>query len=204
MKKICAFLFSLVTVCSVYGQSSATPYIEVRGMAKVERTIKSYILDIVITEELSYTEEKKPLEQVKNAFFEKAKTAGLDVSRFKEDKLMYALTQYGSGGSLYSFETTDSEDIIRLNNIIDKSGTQSITARKVSYVPIKDFSKVIAAAFADGKSRAEKLAAAMGKKLGALQAAVDYSTTNDEAADTAYYQPKEDRYYYLSLKYNVE
>jgi len=87
---------------------------------------------------------------------------------------------------------------------VDKSGTQSITARRVNYLPVKDFSKVIAAAFADGKARAEKMATAIGKKLGPLQAVVDYSTTNDEVEDTAYYQPKDDRYYYLSLKYHVE
>ncbi|MDF2514814.1 MAG: hypothetical protein K0R59_110 [Sphingobacterium sp.] len=204
MKNILALLFSIVTVYSVYGQNTEKPFIEVRGIAKIERSIKSYILDIVITEELAYAEEKKPVEQIKNVFFEKVKAAGIDINRFKEDKLTYALTQYGGGGSLYSFETTDPEDIIRLNNLMDRTGTQSITARRVCYLPIKDFSKVIAAALADGTARAEKMATAMGRKLGALQAAVDYSTTNDEAVDTAYYQPKEDRYYYLSLKYQVE
>lgn len=204
MKNILAFLFALMTAHCVYGQTTEKPFIEVRGMAKIERTIKSYMLEIVITEELAYAEEKKPLEQIKNVFFEKAKAAGLEVSRFKEDKLTYALTQYGAGGSLYNYETNDPNDIIKMNNLMDKTGTVAITSRRVSYQPIKDFSKVIAAAYTDGKGRAEKVAAAMGKKLGALQAAVDYSTTNEEIADSAYYQPKEDRYYYLSLKYNME
>jgi len=205
MKNILVFLLSMVTACSVYGQSTEKPYIEVRGMAKIERTVKSYILDIMITEELAYAEEKKPFEEVKKAFFEKVKAAGLDVTRFKEDKLAFALTQYSAIGSQFSFETTDPGDIIKLSNVmVDKSGTQSITARRVNYLPVKDFSKVIAAAFADGKARAEKMATAIGKKLGPLQAVVDYSTTNDEVEDTAYYQPKDDRYYYLSLKYHVE
>ncbi|RKE55813.1 SIMPL domain-containing protein [Sphingobacterium detergens] len=205
MKNILVFLFSILSVYSVYGQSTEKPFIEVRGMAKIERTVKSYTLDIVITEELAYLEEKKPFEEVKKAFFERVKAAGLDASRFKEDKLAFALTQYSALGSQFSFETRDPADIIKLSNLmVDKNGTQSITARKVNYLPVKDFSKVIAAAFADGKARAEKVAAAIGKKLGALQTVVDYSTTNDEVEDTAYYQPKDDRYYYLSLKYHVE
>ncbi|MGE8380745.1 MAG: hypothetical protein ACN6PN_20415, partial [Sphingobacterium sp.] len=99
MKNILVFLLSMVTACSVYGQSTEKPYIEVRGMAKIERTVKSYILDIMITEELAYAEEKKPFEEVKKAFFEKVKAAGLDVSRFKEDKLAFAFTQYSAIGS---------------------------------------------------------------------------------------------------------
>jgi len=196
-------LFS-TAACSTFGQSTEKPFIEVRGMAKIERTIKSYILDIVITEDLAYTEEKRTDEQVRKSFFEKAKVAGFDANRFTEDRLTYALTQYGGGGGQYSFETTNAEDIIVLNNLMDKSGTISIVARRVTYQPIKDFSKIIAIAFADGKARAEKMATAMGKKLGTLQAAIDYSTTNEEEESTVYYQPKEDRFYYLSLKYNVE
>ncbi|MGJ1195591.1 hypothetical protein ACR777_08045 [Sphingobacterium spiritivorum] len=174
-------------------------------MAKVEKTIKTYILDILITEELSYTEEKRSLEDIKKVFFERAKAAGFDSTRFTEDKLTYALTQYGAGGSFYSFQTSSPEEVIKFNSlIVDKTGTVSIMARRVTYLPVKDFSKIIAAAVADGKARAEKMAAAMGKKLGTLQTVIDYSTANDEGEETVYYQPKEDRYYYLSLKYLVE
>ncbi|ULT25242.1 hypothetical protein KUH03_41575 [Sphingobacterium sp. E70] len=66
MKNILVFLFSIVSVYSVYGQSTEKPFIEVRGMAKIERTVKSYTLDIVITEELAYLEEKKPIERKKH------------------------------------------------------------------------------------------------------------------------------------------
>lgn len=167
-------------------------------MAKFERTIKSYVLDIVITED------KRTGEQVQKAFFEKAKAAGFDASRFKEDKLAYALTQYSAGGNLYSIEITKAEEVITLNNLTqDKTGAISITARRVTYLPVKDFSKIITTAVADGKTRAEKLAAALDKKLGALQTAIDYSSINEEE-NTTYYQPKEDQYYYISLKYLVE
>lgn len=205
MKYIVLFFFFFTATSGILGQNIEKPFIEVRGMAKIERTIKSYILDIVITEDLAYTEEKRTQEQVMKAFFDKAKAAGFEASRFKEDKLAYALTQYGAGGSLYSIETADPQEVIKLNNlIVDKTGTITITARRVTYLPVKDFSKIIAAAVADGKTRAEKVAAAQGKKLGTLQAVIDYSTTNEEEEDTAYYQPKEDKYYYVSLKYLVE
>lgn len=205
MKYVILLLLFFTATCSIFGQNIEKPFIEVRGMAKIERTIKSYILDIVITEDLAYTEEKRSQEQVKKDFFDRAKAAGFEASRFKEDKLAYALTQYGAGGSQYSIETTDPEEVIKLNNlIVDKTGTITITARRVTYQPVKDFSKIIAAAFADGKRRAEKMAAAQGKKLGTLQAAIDYSTTNEEEEDRAYYQPQEEKYYYVSLKYFVE
>lgn len=205
MKSIVIFLYFLTATCTVLGQSAEKAFVEVRGMAKIERTIKSYILDIVVTEDLAYTEEKRTGEEVKKAFFDKAKTAGFDVSRFKEDKLTYALTQYGAGGSFYSIETTDPEEVIKLSNlIVDKTGTVNITARRVTYLPVNNFSKITATALADGKARAEKMAAALGKKLGALQSAIDYTTTNEAEEDTVYYQPKEDKYYYISLKYLVE
>lgn len=205
MKSVVLFLIFLIAACSVFGQSVERPFIEVRGMAKIERTIKTYILDIVITEDLAYTEEKRTGEEVKKAFFNKAKAAGFEATRFKEDKLTYALTQYGAGGSLYSIETTNPEEVIKLNQLItDKTGTLSIIARRVTYLPVSDFSKIIAVAFADGKARAEKMAAVLGKKLGSLQSAIDYTTTNETEEDTVYYQPKEDKYYYISLKYLVE
>ncbi|QQT26114.1 hypothetical protein [Sphingobacterium spiritivorum] len=205
MKYVIIVMLCFTTICEVSGQSTEKACIEVRGMAKVEKTIKTYILDILITEELSYSEEKRSLEDIKKVFFDRAKAAGFDSSRFTEDKLTYALTQYGAGGSFYSFQTSDPGEVVKFNNlIIDKTGTVSIMARRVTYLPAKDFSKIIAAAVADGKGRAEKLATALGKKLGALQTIIDYSTSNDEGEETVYYQPKEDRYYYLSLKYLVE
>lgn len=206
MKSTILFLLSFtLVICDVSGQTTERSFIEVRGMAKIERTIKSYVLDIVITEDLAYTEDKRTGEQVKKAFFDKAKAAGFDKSRFKEDKLAYALTQYSAGGNQYSIEITKPEEVITLNNLIqDKTGAISITARRVIYLPVKDFSKIITNAVADGKTRAEKLAAALGKKLGALQTAIDYSSINEEEENTTYYQPKEDQYYYISLKYLVE
>lgn len=205
MKHIVTFLFSLAVTGSVFAQSSEKAFIEVKGIATIERNIKSYILDIVITEDQAYAENKRSLEQVKKAFFDKAKTAGLDDSRFKEDKLTYALTQYSTGGSLYYFETDKPEELIALNKItMDGTGAITITARRVTYLPVKDFSKIVAAAFADGKARAQKVAVATGKKLGALKTVIDYSTTNDEAEETTYYQPMEKKYYYLSLQYLVE
>ena len=205
MKRILIFLFVFTAALNLFGQNMEKPSIEVRGIAKIERSIKSYLLDVMLTEDLTYAEEKRTLEQVKKVFFDKAKAAGLDSKRFKEDKLAYALVQYGADGTSYSFETTLPEEVIALNNlIVDKTGTVSITARRVVYQPVKDFSKIIATAIANGKERAEKVAAGMGKKLGALQAVIDYSSTNEEAEDTAYYQPMENKYYYLSLKYLIE
>lgn len=205
MKNIIIFLFSFAATCSVFGQSTEKPFIEVRGIAKIERTVKSYILDIVITEDLTYTEEKRTPEQVKKAFLDKVKAAGFDVSRFKENQLAYALTQYGADGTSYSFETAKPAEVIMLNQLMaDKTGTVALITRQITYMPVKDFSKIIAAAFANGKERAEKVAATLGKKLGPLQTAIDYSTTDEEKEDTVYYRPDEERYYYLSLKYLIE
>ncbi len=205
MKYIITFLFSLAITGSVFAQASEKTFIEVKGIANFERNIKSYILDIVITEDQAYAENKRSLEQVKKAFFDKAKTAGLDNGRFKEDKLTYALTQYSAGGSLYYFETDKPEELIALNKItMDGTGAITINARRVTYLPVKNFSQIVAAAFADGKARAEKLAVATGKKLGALKTVIDYSTSNEEAEETTYYQPMEKKYYYLSLQYFVE
>lgn len=206
MKCIIMFMLSFTVICSIWGQGLEPPFIEVRGMAAIERVIKSYTFDIVITEDQVYTEEKRSLTQVKKEFFDKARAAGFDSSRFKEDKLVYALTQYTSaGGSLYSFETTTPAEVITLNNLTnDKNGNISVTARRVTYLPVKDFSRILSEAFADGKARAEKMAVAAGKKLGPLQSVTDYSISNEETEDTTYYQPKEARYYYLSLKYLIE
>ncbi|MEY8759335.1 SIMPL domain-containing protein [Chryseobacterium tongliaoense] len=205
MKTIIIFLFSFAATCSIFGQGIEKPYIEVRGIAKIERTIKSYTLDIVINEDLTYAEEKRTLEQIKKAFLDKAKAAGFDVNRFKEDQLAYALTQYGAEGTSYSFETAKPEEVIALNQLVaDKTGAVSLITRRITYMPVKDFSKIIAAAFANGKERAEKVAATLGKKLGPLQTAIDYSTTDEEKEDTVYYRPDEERFYYLSLKYLIE
>ncbi|KGE12523.1 hypothetical protein [Sphingobacterium deserti] len=206
MKHIKIFLCILfsTTAGAVFSQALESPFIEVRGMAKIERAIKSYTINVVISEDLGYSEEKRSFDDVKNTFFDQAKAAGLDITKFKEDKLTYALTQYGVG-SLYSFETANTEDVILLNKlVVDKTGTVSIFSRSVTYLPIKDFGKIIAAAFSDGKERAELIAATMGKQLGTLLTTVDYSTLNVVEEDTLYYQTKENNYYYLSLKYEVK
>nr|WP_146173451.1 hypothetical protein [Elizabethkingia sp. YR214] len=162
----------------------------------------------MITEDSSDSEEKRSLDQLKKTFLDKAKAAGFDTGRFKENKLSYALVQYGSygtNGTTYSVETASSEEIMALNQLIDnKSGSVSIIARRVTYLPVKDFSRIIAAALTNGKERAEKVAALMGEKLGILQTVIDYSVTNEEVEDTDHYRPDEDKYYILSLKYLIE
>ncbi|MBE8714412.1 hypothetical protein [Sphingobacterium hungaricum] len=205
MKTSILFLFCLASICTAFAQSATKPFIEVRGMAKLERSIKSYKLDIVINQDQSYTDNKRTLDEVRNGFFEKAKSVGIDPTRFKEDKIAYVLTQYGAGGSYYTFETTKPEELIAIHSLMeDKSGTVLLIAKRIVYNPVTNFSKTMTDAFNDGKGRAEKIAAAMGKNLGELQSVIDYSNADDEEESVGYFQTEEDSYYYVSLKYAIE
>ncbi|MBZ4191959.1 SIMPL domain-containing protein [Niabella beijingensis] len=197
-------LLSAVLITSFAGAQASKAYIEVRGMAKVPRTVKSYILDILISEDLS-TGEANSYDSIKNAFFTAAKAAGYKEDRFREDQLGYALLQYPGKGSMYHFETSNEADIIKLHRLAGERGSAvSIASRRIRYEPVTDMDRIYTAAFADGKQRAEKIAKTMGKKLGQLIAVVDYSAAPMDTEETSYYKQTDDTYYYLSAQFAIE
>ncbi|WP_346317715.1 SIMPL domain-containing protein [Chitinophaga sp. YIM B06452] len=204
MKKILlAAVVSLAALNSFAQAKDAT--IEVRGVAKIEREIESFQVDFAISEDYGEIEGRKSFEDLKNAFFAKAKAAGLEESRFKEDKMAFQALHLYREGSLYTLEARSEEELLKAAKLANNgAGVISITATRSKFKPLKDERKYVEAAFRDGKEKAAGIAKAIDKKLGAVLSVIDYTPLDESAEDNFYYKRVVDQHYYLSIKFALE
>ncbi len=193
----------LLAASNSYSQEKETS-IEVRGVAKLDREVESYYIDFAIAEEYGETEGRKPFEDLKKAFFAKAKAAGLEESRFKEDKMAYQALQYYREGTLYTFETRTKEELLKATRLANGGGVVTIAGSRLKFKPVKDDEKLYDAAFSVCKEKAASLAKALNKKLGAVLTVTDYTSPELVSEENFYYKPATDQYYYLSVKFAIE
>ncbi|GEP95897.1 SIMPL domain-containing protein [Chitinophaga cymbidii] len=203
MKKILLAAIISLAALNSHAQSKETT-VEVRGIAKIEREIASYLIDFAIAVDYGETEGRKSFEELKKAFFAKAKAAGFEESRFKEDKMSYQSLQFYREGSLFTIETHTREELVKAAKLANGGGVISITGSRVKFKPSQEPEKLFDAAFRDSKEKAAGIAKAMNKKLGAVLTVTDYSQPDTGAEDNFYFKPIPDQYYYLSVKFAVE
>lgn len=202
MKKVILAAVILFAAFNSYSQVKETS-IEVRGVAKIEREVESYQVDFSIAEEYGGMESSKPFADLKKDFFAKAKAAGFEESRFKEDKMGFLALQYYREGSLFSFVTQNKEELFKVNKLANGT-VVTIISSKVKLKPLKENDKLIEVAFRDSKEKAENIAKAINKKLGALLTITDYSPLDPESEGRFNYLPVVDQYYYITVKFSIE
>lgn len=204
MKKILLAAIISLAALNSHAQSKETT-IEVRGVAKIDREIASYLIDFAIAVDYGETEGRKSFEDLKNAFFAKAKAAGLEESRFKEDKMGYQALQFYREGSLFTFEARSQEELLKAAKLANGGGgVISITGTRLKFSQPDDDEKLFDTAFRNGKEKAAGIAKAMNKKLGAVLTVTDYTQFDDGAESNFYFKPLLDQYYYLSIKFAAE
>ncbi|MEZ2440704.1 SIMPL domain-containing protein [Chitinophaga sp. RCC_12] len=202
MKKILLAAMMLFAALNSHSQGKESS-IEVRGVAKIDREIESYLVDFAIAAEYGEGEGKKAFEDLKNAFLAKAKAAGFEESRFKEDKMGYQALQYYREGSLYTFETRNKEELLKVVKLAN-GVVVTIVSTRLKYKPVKDSEKLYATAFSDSKEKAATIAKAINKKIGAAITVTDLTSPESISEENFYYKPVTDQYYYLSVKFLIE
>jgi len=204
MKKlILAAIISLAALNS-HAQGAKETIIEVRGVAKITREVESYLIDFAVAVDYGEMEGRKSFEDLKNAFFTKAKAAGFEESRFKEDKMGFQALQMYREGSLYTFETRNKEELLKAAKLANGGGIITITGTRLKYGPVKDEEKLFDSAFRNGQERAAGIAKAINKKLGAVQSITEYAALDTTAEDNFYYKQPVDQDYYLIIKFAIE
>ncbi|MDR6571287.1 hypothetical protein MRBLMN1_005336 [Chitinophaga ginsengisegetis] len=202
MKKILLAAMILFAALNGYSQEKESS-IEVRGIAKIDREVESYLIDFAIIDELREDDGKKTYEDIKKAFFAQAKAAGFEESRFKEDKMGYQTLQYYREGSLYTFETRSKEELLKVAKLANGVVVNIISTRS-KFKPVKDSKKLYETAFSDSKEKAASIAKAINRKLGAAITVTDLSSPEPGSEENLTYRPVTDQYYYLSVKFLIE
>lgn len=203
MKKILLAAIVSLTALNSFAQAKETT-IEVRGVAKIDREIASYLIDFALSVEYGEIEGGKSFEDLKNAFFTKAKAAGFEESRFKEDKMGYQALQLYREGSLYTLETHSPAELLKAAKLADGGGVISITGTRLTFKGQPDNQKLFDAAFRNGKEKAAAIAKATNKKLGDVLMITDYTPLDEAAENYFHFKQVADEYFYLALKFAAE
>lgn len=203
MKKLLLATFILLAAFTSYAQKQET-FIEVRGNAKIDREVESYRIDLTIAAEYAESEGRKDFEEIKKSFFAKAKAAGFEENRFKEDQMGYLALQYNRDGNLYSFETRSKEELLKVTKLANSGyGIVSIISTKLKYKPLKDRQKLLNAALLNSKETAATIGKSINKKIGEILMVSDYNDL-ELMSDDSYYRQSTDQYYSVAVRYAIE
>ncbi len=148
-----------------------------------------------------YQEQDMDIEKIKSNYYNKLKSAGVDISKIKENHLSYALKGYQKDGVVLEFTTSDINELQKFLTIYATGITkQEITNTvNLSYEEMAKNSKL---AYDDAKKKAELIAKKLGKKLGEI---VTYNDHNErEVLDYSYderYLTK--RNYSISVSFEI-
>ncbi len=203
MKKIILAAIILVSALGSYAQEQQNHAIQVYGVAKINREVEAYLMDLSIAVDYGESESKKSFEELKKGFFAKAKEAGLNESQFKEDKLGYQGLQLFREGTLYTFETRSRDDLLKAARLANGS-VISITATRVKFKPVVKDEKQFEAAFLNSKEKAAIIAKAINKKLGSVLTVTDLTSQESRVEESYFFKPAEDQYLSLLVSFAIE
>lgn len=203
MKKLILAAIILVAALNSHAQAQQAPCIEVRGVARIDREVEAYLIDLAISVEYGETEGRKSFEDLKKNFFARAKEAGLDENRFKEDKMGYQALQFFREGSLYTFETSSRDELLKAAKLAN-GNIITVAGARVRFKPVPADEKLFGIAFRDCRNKAAVIAKAIGKKLGDALTVTDFTPQEAAAEENFYFKPAEDQYIYLSVRFAVE
>lgn len=203
MKKLILAAIILMSAWKGHAQEQQNHAIQVGGIAKVNREVEAYLIDFAIAPEYGDGEGKKSFEDVKKDFFAKVKDAGLDASKFKEDKLAYQALQLFREGNLYTFQTSSRDDLLKAARLAN-GNIINITATRVKFKPVVKDEKGFETAFLNSKEKAAMIAKAINKKLGPVLTITDLTQQETTVVESYYFKPLEDQYIYLSVSFAIE
>ncbi|SEW52903.1 hypothetical protein [Chitinophaga arvensicola] len=203
MKKLILAAIIMVSALGSHAQEQQIHSIQVGGGARIEREVESYLIDFAIAVEYGESESKKSYEELRKNFFTKAKEAGLDESRFKEDKLAYQALQLFREGSLYTLKASSRDELLKAARLAN--GTViNITGTRIKFKPVVKDEKGFQAAFLNGKDKAAIIAKAINKKLGPVLMVTDLTPLETTVEENFYFKPVADQYIYLSISFAIE
>lgn len=203
MKKILLAAIILVSALGSHAQEQQPRAIQVYGVAKIEREVESYIIDLSVTSEYGESESKKSFDELKKAFFAKAKEAGLDENRFKEDKMGYQALQLFREGSLYTFTTSSRDELLKAAKLANGI-VVTVAGGRVKFKPVVKDEKQFEAAFLNGRDKAAMIAKAINKKLGPVLTVTDLTSQESRLEEGYYFKPIEDQYLSLLVSFAIE
>ncbi|WP_299101409.1 SIMPL domain-containing protein [uncultured Winogradskyella sp.] len=172
-------------------QRSITSY----GSVVIESEEQLYKTDVTLSLENSYYAENPctTLDELKTKYFEAIKKLGIDTSKFIQDDLAYAATGYRKGGTVFHFETTDKEEILKVTGI-------NMTQVMPSYVQVKDvlsekqIEELAKSALLNANKNAELLAKTAGEELDRI-----YSINSYDLDGSSYWRTPNSGPSYLRL-----
>lgn len=177
--------------------------IQVNGIAKVNREVDAYLVDVTIAVEYGEIESKKSFDDLKNSFFKKAKEAGLDQSQFREDKMRYQALQLFREGSLYTFTARSQDEILKVTRLANGS-VINITSARVKFKPVVKDEKLFEAALRNSREKAAIIARTLNKKLGAVSGVTDLTPQETTVEENFYFKPVDDQYISLLVSFAIE
>lgn len=203
MKNLVATILMSVAFLTAHAQTTASPTIDVYGVASFEREIDRYQAEILITPLNHYDDEidKADLETIKSRFLQSVTGAGLKKNQFTEDKSKYE--DYSSQAITILFETASQEDYKKLRSL-KRSRNVEIGQLKTIYKPVTDLETLAKKALQNATERAAAIANAMTRKLGDLISVTDVNSNFPDMITEGYYSDQKHGRYYLSVKYSVK
>ncbi|MDY7394290.1 SIMPL domain-containing protein [Aureibaculum sp. 2210JD6-5] len=154
--------------------------IEVSGAVKLERKISRYRakISIEVNQNPYGDEEVSDLEEIKNQYYLALVENGVDVNKFVEDTFEFRTYNYQAEGTMLKYECESQKEISQLLDI--KVPGIYINLLECKYIiDDESYDEITEAALEDAKIRANKIAAKIDKKVGAIVNLVDYRQLND-------------------------
>lgn len=156
---------------------------------------------IVSLNNVYYDAQTMTLDEVKTGYAAKLAKAGITADRLTEDKLHYALLGYEKDGTIMVFKTKSLEEMQKFLSVkaIGISRSDTNLDLELSDVQMADYSKE---AFENAKSKANAIAAKIGRKIGN---AIYLSDTNTKKiSESMYYaNTKNIRDYNISVSFEL-
>lgn len=167
MKKILFFALAALITISVKAQSvdKKQKSVTVSGSSVIKRELVAHKAKVTLNMDQAYysNPECKTLDELKDMYFEKAQKNGLDVSKFKENKLEFMTYGYQKDGTVLSFESTTKEDIEKLSAVKMAGITYTYSFRfEMTEAQRKAFLKT---ALKEAEKNAKRVCEASGQQL---------------------------------------
>ncbi|MBW8682842.1 SIMPL domain-containing protein [Chitinophaga rhizophila] len=205
MKKLILAGIILMSALGSQAQEQQDHSIQVTGTSSVTREVESYQIDFSIAVDYAYgeTESRKSFEDLKKSFFAKVKEAGLDESKFKEDKMGYQALRMYREGNLYTFSTLSRDELLKASQLANGT-VVNITGTRAKFKPIVKTDKQFETAFRNSQEKAAMIAKAINKKLGAVVSVTDLTPQEAPMEENFYFKPIEDQSLTLLVTFSFE
>jgi len=174
MKKVFLVILLLGSLWAKAQQSETqSKTVTVYGRALVEREIVGYKATITLNmEQLYYANAGyETLDQLKEKYFEELRKKDINPNKFKEYPLEFLGYGYQGAGTIFKFETSSKEDVLKLSKV--KMTGVNITYEKKSILESEELLNFKKDALAQAQENANRICKAANKKRGELISIAD-------------------------------